>query len=150
MTMKPLISSITLCIAIASTNVSALVRTGVVESLDIDNNTFSIKTNSGKSATFTLNENTPVWVDGENKGPAALKEKQQVRLILPNNSTTPNRFIEAEIVAIDATQSTATIKQKGSTKEQTVRFSKFVNISGKVSQLAELEKGQLIKLRYSN
>lgn len=128
-----------------SVNTFALTqKKGVVESVNLEENTISITLNNGRTENLRLSESAKVF------GAETIKAGQLVTLSVSGLKKEKPQFVSAEIISVNAESNTAVVREKFSGNVRTITFSDDVSVKGRVDTVAELTEGHIVKVRYAS
>ena len=134
--------------ALLAVSANASVRkSGVIESVDHTNKLMVVTHKNGVSEQYAFAENTRIVVDGKAEQLSALAPSQQVTIAVP---VATSEYVRAKIVDVDVESGTAVVQPLKSKESFSVRVTSATKVSGKVSSVDELAKGQTIKIRYAD
>jgi RNA polymerase sigma factor (sigma-70 family) len=125
---------------------------GVVKSVDAAANTVTVTYGIGDS-TFTLAKDAKLEIDGKPGQLASLPAGADIRVSQFTDATTArsfqangHAFFGNEVKAVDAGKKTITIQDRDGPKTFTVAANAFINVDGKVCELAAVPVGSFVNL----
>lgn len=142
-----IISAVISSVLFATSAHASVRKSGVIESIDHANKLMVVTLKNGQSEQYSFADHTRVVVDGKQENLSALIPSQEVTIAVPGSA---QDYVRAKIVEVDLHSGVAIVQTLKSKESFAVRVTDATKVSGKASSVAELSKGQTIKLRYAN
>jgi len=120
-------------------------KSGVISSIDTNSNVLMVSHANGETASYKITENTKVMIDGERQNLNALTPNQAVTLKIPE--VKKSSFVRAEVMSVDQDTGVATVRLMGKDRTTEIQLMDKTKVSGRISNLEELEKGHVIRYR---
>lgn len=137
------IATTSILLLAATASQAAFVKTGVIDSINLENNTLIVESNTGKKS-YKIPASAKVNFLGDNDANISnLEEGQRVKLKF---AETANTLLRGEVIAVNHSDLTVQIKLKGSNTIETVKFASNVAVAG-IENFSNLRAGHIVTVR---